>query len=178
MRLTKAQKAAITALEDIKARDISTLDTRKLTSMFDLLIIATADSARQTKALARNVYDKVKAAGGSVLSTEGEDTGEWVLVDCADFVVHIMQPAARGLYNLEELWTPPAPRPRLAKAKPAKAVPAPGTPAAKPRSTANAARKRTPVAASAAPTADSATAAKAKSRSTPAAPRARRRVAA
>ncbi len=123
MRLTKAQKAAITALEDIKARDITTLDTRKLTAMYDALIIATADSARQTKALARNVHDKVKAAGGTVLSTEGEDTGEWVLVDCADFVVHIMQPAARALYNLEELWTPPAPRKRSAGPKTA---PAPG----------------------------------------------------
>lgn len=123
MRLTKAQKAAITALEDIKARDIVTLDTRRLTAMYDALIIATADSARQTKALARNVHDKVKAAGGSVLSTEGEDAGEWVLVDCADFVVHIMQPQARALYNLEELWTPPAPRKRTGAAK---AVPAPG----------------------------------------------------
>lgn len=118
MRLTKAQKAAIAALEDIKARDITVLDTRKLTSMYDALIIATADSTRQTRALARHVHDEVKAARGTVLSTEGEEAGEWVLVDCADFVVHIMQPAARALYNLEELWTPPAPRTRRATAAP------------------------------------------------------------
>ncbi|MCX8099194.1 MAG: ribosome silencing factor [Casimicrobiaceae bacterium] len=121
MRLTKVQKAALSALEDIKARDITTLDTRKLTSLFDALIIATADSARQTKALARNVHDKVKAAGGRVLGIEGEEVGEWVLVDCADFLVHIMQPAARAHYNLEELWTPPTSRKRT-KAAPSQSA--------------------------------------------------------
>lgn len=175
MRLTKAQKAAITALEDIKARDITTLDTRKLTAMYDALIIATADSARQTKALARNVHDKVKAAGGTVLSTEGEDAGEWVLVDCADFVVHIMQPTSRALYNLEELWTPPAPRKRTAEPKTA---PAPGAPAlaeaattqatARPRS-AKTARSATGTTAAKAPK----TAKAPKAVKTPASPRAR-----
>ncbi len=116
MRLNKVQKAAVAALEDIKARDIIVLDTRTLTAIYDTLIIATAESARQTKALARNVHDKVKAAGGHVISTEGEEGGEWVLVDCGDMVVHIMLPTTRALYNLEELWTPPTP------AKPPKAV--------------------------------------------------------
>lgn len=132
MRLNKVQKAAVTALEDIKARDITVLDTRTLTAMYDALIIATADSARQTKALARNVADRVRAAGGQVLASEGEEGGEWVLVDCADFVVHIMQPGTRALYNLEELWTaaPPqraarttkAPASKTAAAKPAVAA--------------------------------------------------------
>jgi ribosome-associated protein len=119
MRLDKLTKIAVTALEDIKARDILVLDVRKQTSLYDTLIIATAESARQTKALANNVREEVKAAGGSIIGTEGEDSGDWVLVDCADFVVHIMQPNVRTYYNLEELWTPPAPtrEPKLPVAK-------------------------------------------------------------
>jgi ribosome-associated protein len=109
MRLNKLTKVAVSALEDIKARDILVLDVRKLTAMYDTLIIATADSARQTKALALNVRDDVKKAGGHIVGMEGEGSGEWVLLDCAEFVVHIMQPAARAYYNLEELWTPPEP---------------------------------------------------------------------
>lgn len=126
MRLNKVQKAAVAALEDIKARDITVLDTRPLTAIYDSLIIATAESARQTKALARHVSDKVKAAGGHVLASEGEETGEWVLVDCVDMVVHIMLPTTRALYNLEELWTPPTPvkAPKVAKAATATKAPA------------------------------------------------------
>lgn len=126
MRLNKVQKAAVAALEDIKARDITVLDTRPLTAIYDSLIIATAESARQTKALARHVSDKVKAAGGHVLASEGEETGEWVLVDCVDMVVHIMLPTTRALYNLEELWTPPTPvkAPKVAKAATAAKAPA------------------------------------------------------
>ncbi|MGL5005347.1 MAG: ribosome silencing factor, partial [Casimicrobium sp.] len=106
MRLNKIQQAAVTALEDIKATDIVVLDTRTLTSLYDAIIIATAESARQTKALARNVQDKVRAAGGYVRAIEGEESGEWVLVDCGELVAHVMLPATRSLYNLEELWTP------------------------------------------------------------------------
>jgi ribosome-associated protein len=106
LRLNKIQQAAVTALEDIKATDIVPLDTRTLTSLYDAIIVATAESGRQTKALARNVADKVKAAGGYVNSIEGEDSGEWVLVDCGELVVHILLPQMRTLYNLEELWTP------------------------------------------------------------------------
>jgi ribosome-associated protein len=112
MRLNRLQKTAVTALEDIKARDISLLDVRKLTSLYDTLIIATAESGRQVKALAQHVRDAMKAAGATIVGVEGEQTGEWVLVDCGDVVVHIMQPAIRRYYNLEELWTPPAPRRR------------------------------------------------------------------
>ena len=112
MRLNRLQKIAVTALEAIKARDITLLDVRKLTSLYDTLIIATAESNRQVKALAHHVRDKLKEAGANILGVEGEETGDWVLVDCGDIVVHIMQPAVRRYYNLEELWTPPAPRRR------------------------------------------------------------------
>ena len=116
MTLTKLAKTAIAALEDIKGRDIVALDVRKLTSLFDKVVIATADNSRQAAAMARNLQDKVKAAGGRVHGIEGEQSGEWVLVDLGAIVVHIMQPAVRQHYNLEELWTPPkAPRKRAAK---------------------------------------------------------------
>ena len=108
MRLNKTQKTAVTALEDIKARDIAVLDVRKLTSLYDTMIIASADSSRQVKSLASHVRDKLKEGGATIVGVEGEDTGEWVLVDAGDIVVHIMQPAVRAYYNLEELWTPPA----------------------------------------------------------------------
>jgi ribosome-associated protein len=110
MRLDKLTKAAVAALEDIKARDIVVLDVKKMTALFDWIIIASADSGRQGRALANNVQEKMKALGARVLSVEGERTGEWVLVDLGSIVVHIMQPAIRQYYNLEELW---APRPRL-----------------------------------------------------------------
>ncbi len=104
MQTAKLQKIAVAALEDIKGRDIEVINTTKLTSLFDRIVIASADSTRQVKALARNVHDKVKEAGGEVFGMEGEDAGEWVLVDLGDIVVHIMQPAARSYYALEELW--------------------------------------------------------------------------
>ncbi|HEX9571289.1 MAG TPA: ribosome silencing factor [Burkholderiales bacterium] len=106
----RLQKAAVGALEDIKAREIEVFDVAHLTSMFDRVIIASADSARQLKALASHVQDKAKAAGGRVHGVEGEDGGDWVLVDLGDIVVHIMQPAVRSHYNLEELWGQPRPR--------------------------------------------------------------------
>jgi len=108
MRIDKIVKAAVDALEDIKARDIVVLDVKKMTSLFDKVIIASADSTRQTKALANNVQEKLKALGARVYGVEGEQVGEWILVDLGGVVVHIMQPAIRQYYNLEELWTPPA----------------------------------------------------------------------
>jgi ribosome-associated protein len=98
------KKLVISALEDIKARDIQAIDVRKLTSLFDWIIVASADSARQTKALARHVRDSLKEAGSALVGTEGEDGGEWILVDAGDVVAHVMQPAVRQYYNLEELW--------------------------------------------------------------------------
>jgi ribosome-associated protein len=110
IELKKLQKAAVAALEDIKARDIEVLDVTHLTSMFDQVIIASADSARQLKALANQVRERAKTAGGRVYGVEGEDGGDWVLIDLGDIVVHIMQPAVRSHYNLEELWDQPKPR--------------------------------------------------------------------
>jgi ribosome-associated protein len=107
MTLTKLAKAAVAALEDIKGRDIVVLDVRKLTAFFDKVVIATADSNRQAAAMARNLQEKLKAQGAKILGIEGEQTGEWILVDLGDVVVHIMQPAIREHYNLEELWSPP-----------------------------------------------------------------------
>ena len=112
MQRNRLAKIAVTALEDIKARDITVLDVRKLTSLYDTLIIASADSNRQVKALAQNVRDKLKEAGAHIIGVEGEQTAEWILVDAGDLVVHIMQPAVRAYYNLEELWAPPAPHVR------------------------------------------------------------------
>ena len=112
MRLNKIEKTAVAALEDIKARDITVLDVRKLTSLYDTLIIATAESARQVKALSQHVRDALKAAGANILGVEGQETGEWVLVDGGDVVVHIMLPAARAYYNLEELWAQHKPKRR------------------------------------------------------------------
>ena len=121
MRLNKIQKTAVTALEDIKARDIIVLDVRKLTSLYDTMIVATAESNRQVNALARHVRDALKAAGATIIGVEGEQSGEWVLVDGGEVVVHIMQPAVRAYYNLEELWAPPAAKRRAKPPLPAAA---------------------------------------------------------
>jgi ribosome-associated protein len=98
------KRLVISALEDIKAHDILAIDVRKVTPVFDWIVVASADSGRQTKALARHVKDALKEAGSTVIGTEGEDSGEWVLVDFGDVVAHVMQPAVREYYNLEELW--------------------------------------------------------------------------
>src|SRR6516165_8577221 len=105
MRHNKLTKVAVAALEDIKARDITVLDVRKLTSLYDTLIVASADSNRQVRALAQQVRDKLKLAGATIVGVEGEQSGDWILVDAGDVVVHVMQPAVRAYYNLEELWS-------------------------------------------------------------------------
>jgi ribosome-associated protein len=104
MELQKLQRAIIDGLEDVKAQDIKVFNTTHLTSLFDRVVVASGTSNRQTKALANSVREKVKEAGGDIISTEGEEIGEWVLVDCGDAVVHILQPALRQYYNLEEVW--------------------------------------------------------------------------
>jgi ribosome-associated protein len=104
MDIKKLQSLVIDALEDVKAQEIRLFDTVHLTSLFDRIVIASGTSNRQTKALAASVRDKVKAEGGHILSIEGETTGEWVLVDLGDMIVHIMQPAIRAYYRLEEIW--------------------------------------------------------------------------
>lgn len=111
MHVEAVKQAAVEALEEIKARDITVLDVRKMTSLFDYMIVATAESARQTKALAKNVQGKLRELGVRVQGLEGEKTGEWVLVDLGDIIVHVMQPEIRRYYNLEQLWggRPPSP---------------------------------------------------------------------
>lgn len=104
MDIRKLQRIVVNALEDIKGKDIEIINTRKLSDMFARVVIATGDSNRQVRALARNVEEKVRAAGGEILGVEGEDAGEWVLVDTGDIVVHVMQPNVRKHYDLESLW--------------------------------------------------------------------------
>ncbi len=113
----KKTQAVVDALEEIKANNITVLDTSKLSPMFERMIIASAQSTRQTRALAENVVTRLKEQGEEVLGREGEETGEWILIDLGEVLVHIMQPAVRDYYNLEELWSKAqAARPKLAKA--------------------------------------------------------------
>ncbi len=95
---------AVLALEDIKAKEVQVLDTKALTDLFDCMIVATGESNRQVRALANNVAVELKAKGYEILSTEGEETGDWVLVDAGSLVVHVMLPAVRDYYDLEQLW--------------------------------------------------------------------------
>ncbi len=102
--LEKTKLAVVDAIEDIKGFDISVMDVRELTSVASYMIVASASSSRQTKAIANNVLEKLKELGVQARGTEGEREGEWVLVDLGDIVVHIMLPATRAYYNLEQLW--------------------------------------------------------------------------
>ena len=104
MDIKKLQTLVVDALEDIKGQDIAVFETSHLTSLFDRIAIVSGTSNRQTKALAASVRDKVKNAGGNIVGIEGEDTGEWVLVDLGDMIVHIMQAPIRAYYRLEEIW--------------------------------------------------------------------------
>jgi len=104
MDIKKLQRAIVDGLEDVKAQHIAVFNTEHLSSMFERVIIASGTSNRQTKALAASVRDAVKSRGMQVLSTEGEDNGEWIIVDCGAAVAHIMQPAVREYYHLEEIW--------------------------------------------------------------------------
>ncbi|MFO7748329.1 MAG: ribosome silencing factor [Orrella sp.] len=124
MDIRKQQRAVVDALEDVKAQDIKVFNTTDMTGLFDRVIVASATSNRQTRALARHVADKAKETGMQVIATEGEETGEWVLVDLGDVVVHIMQPAIRAYYNLEELWGEKPVRMKLGSSAPARKKPA------------------------------------------------------
>ncbi len=103
----KLAKTAVAALEDIKGRDIVVFNVTKRTALFDKVIVVSGDSNRQVRSLANNVCEEVKKGGGRVLSIEGAQTGEWVLVDLGAVIVHVMQPAIRQYYNLEEIWGTP-----------------------------------------------------------------------
>ena len=102
--LEKTKLAVVDAIEDIKGFDISAMDVRELTSVASYMIVASASSSRQTKAIANNVLEKLKALGVEARGTEGEREGEWVLVDLGEIVVHVMLPTTRAYYNLEQLW--------------------------------------------------------------------------
>jgi ribosome-associated protein len=104
MDIRKLQRAIVDGLEDVKAQDIVVFNTEHLTSMFERVIIASGTSNRQTKALASSVREAVKSRGMPVLSTEGAENGEWIIVDCGAAVAHIMQPSIRDYYRLEEIW--------------------------------------------------------------------------
>ena len=96
------------ALDDLKAKDVLILDVRSLTSLADVMIIASGTSSRHVKSLADNVVKLVKEAGLKPLGMEGERDGDWILIDLAGVIVHVMQPATRAFYDLERLWTPGA----------------------------------------------------------------------
>ncbi|MDP2006895.1 MAG: ribosome silencing factor [Rubrivivax sp.] len=104
MDIRKLQRAIVDGLEDVKAQHIAVFNTEHLSSMFERVIVCSGTSNRQTKALAASVRDAVRSRGLPILSTEGEDNGEWIIVDCGAAVVHIMQPAIREYYHLEEIW--------------------------------------------------------------------------
>jgi ribosome-associated protein len=96
--------AVVAALEDIKANNIAVIDTSRQSPLFERMVVASANTPRQTRALAEHVCDELKQKGAEVLGMEGQDNGEWILVDLGEVIVHIMQPAVRTYYNLEELW--------------------------------------------------------------------------
>ena len=118
----KLQRAIIDGLEDVKAQDIQVFDTEHLSPLFERVIVASGTSNRQTKALAASVRDAVRQAGFGKPRIEGEDNGEWIIVDCGAAVAHIMQPAIRQYYHLEEIWGEKPIRLKLGAAKPAAAA--------------------------------------------------------
>ena len=104
MDIRSKQRIVVEALEDVKGRDIIVYNTARMPSMFERVVIASGDSNRQVKALADRVQERIRELGSRVYGVEGEKAGEWVLVDLGDVVVHIMHPAVREFYNLEEVW--------------------------------------------------------------------------
>ena len=118
----KLQRAIVDALEDVKAQEIVVFDTEAMSPLFERVIIASGTSNRQTKALAASVRDKVREAGYPKPRIEGEDNGEWIIVDCGSAVAHIMQPTIRSYYNLEEIWGDKPVRLKLGAPKPVEPV--------------------------------------------------------
>lgn len=154
--IQKLQRAVVDGLEDVKAHDIRIFNTEHLTPLFERVIVATGNSNRQTKALAASVRDKVREAGFDKPRMEGEDNGEWIIIDCGAAVAHVMQPAIRQYYNLEEIWgdkpvrlrgavvrkatsarvAEPTKKPDAMRAQPARAKRSAGAPAAAKKKTA------------------------------------------
>jgi ribosome-associated protein len=130
----KLQRAIVDGLEDVKGHDIQVFNTEHLSPLFERVIVASGTSNRQTRALASSVIDAVREAGFPKPRVEGEDNGEWIIVDCGAAVAHIMQPTIRQYYHLEEIWGDKPVRVRFGAAKPAapaKAAPAPAPTAKK-----------------------------------------------
>ena len=122
MDIRKKQRAVVEALEDVKGHDIVVFNVGRMSPFFERVVIASGDSSRQVNALATGVQEKLKALGAHIVGVEGRRNGDWVLVDLGDIVVHVMHPAVRSHYNLEELWGGKEVRQRpktKAKAKPA-----------------------------------------------------------
>ena len=136
----KLQRAIVDALEDVKAQEIVVFDTEAMSPLFERVIIASGTSNRQTKALAASVRDKVREAGYPKPRIEGEDNGEWIIVDCGSAVAHIMQPTIRSYYNLEEIWGDKPVRLKLGAPKPVEPV---RKPVAKKKATVSAGRTPT-----------------------------------
>ena len=131
MDIRTKERAVVEALEDVKGRDILVFNVARQTAYFERVVIASGDSTRQVNALATSVQEKLKSLGARIVGVEGRRNGEWVLVDLGDIVVHVMHPAVRSFYNLEELWggkevklpKDEKPKKKAAKKKKAKAKP-------------------------------------------------------
>ena len=149
MDIRKLQRAIVDGLEDVKAQHIVVFNTEHLSPLFERVIIASGTSNRQTKALASSVRDAVKSAGFPILSTEGSDNGEWIIVDCGAAVAHIMQPGIREYYRLEEIWGGKSVKMKIGDDTP-RALPKASVPAAAPTAK-TAASKRAGAARKAAP---------------------------
>src|SRR5687767_9166612 len=121
----KLQRAIVDGLEDVKAQDITVFNTEHLSPLFERVIVASGTSNRQTKALAASVRDSVREAGFPKPRVEGEENGEWIIVDCGAAVAHIMQPAIRNYYHLEEIWGEKPVRVKFGAPRPFNAAPAP-----------------------------------------------------
>ena len=121
MDIRKLQRVIVDGLEDVKGQNIVVFNTEHLSSLFERVIIASGTSNRQTRALASGVRDAVKAGGFGPPRTEGEENGEWIIVDCGPAVVHVMQPAIREYYHLEEIWGDKPVRMKIGAAAPAAA---------------------------------------------------------
>jgi ribosome-associated protein len=142
----KLQRAIVDGLEDVKAQDIVVFNTEHLSPLFERVMLASGTSNRQTKALAASVRDKVREAGFPKPRIEGEENGEWIIIDCGQAVVHVMQPAIRQYYHLEEIWGDKPVRLKLGAPKPAAAAPRAKAETAAPASQRKPAKKAAPAA--------------------------------